>query len=118
RGGGAWGEAWQGGMVGGGGLVEDLFGFSILLAAEAAELGHGPAIVWRSADDIAEADVIAWLRRARAQAGRASAFGSAASGVAAAGGPDRNAPLVLLIADGVLLPPALGAAMARLAEFA
>ena len=110
-------EACHVAIAAGAGLLEDLFGFSILLAAEAAELGHGPTIVWRSADDIPDADVAAWLRRARAQAGRALAFGGAACGVAATGGPERNAPLVLLIADGVQLPQALEAAMADLAEF-
>src|ERR1700760_1538681 len=100
------------------GLLEDLFGFSILLAAEAAEAGHGPALVWKSAGDaFAEGDVIAWLKQAHANPGRVLAFGAAASGLVMPGDSERGAPLVLLIADGALLPPELEIAMRDVAEF-
>src|SRR5262249_26511537 len=59
--------------------------------------------------------IAAWLARARA--GQPLAFRAEAAGLMAAGGPERDAPRVLLIADCVLLPPALETAMRDVAEF-
>ena len=108
-------EACHAAILGAASLLEELFGISMLLAAEAAELGHGPVMVWRSADNFANADIAAWLTRARA--GHALAFRHEAAGVVAAGGPERDAPNILLIADCLLLPPELEIAMRDVAEF-
>src|SRR6185312_622451 len=96
-------------------LLEDLFGIAIVLAAEAAELGHGPVMVWRSADNFPDMDIAAWLTRARP--GHALAFRQEAAGLMAAGGPDRDAPRIVLFADCLLLPPELETAMRDVAEF-
>src|ERR1700742_3888940 len=74
-------------------LLEDLFGFSILLMAEAVESGRGPAIIWRNKPEssFADLDLAAWLRRAQIQAGRAVSCGAAAAGVAMGGGFERDA---------------------------
>src|SRR5262249_8816404 len=53
-----------------------------------------------------------------ARAGQALAFRQEAAGLMAAGEQGRGAPLLLLIADCLLLPPALESAMRDVAEFA
>jgi hypothetical protein len=101
-------------------LLEDLFGLSILLAAEAAEFNHGPVIVWKRAgiETFADTDVvIAWLKRAQTCPGRTLAFGAAASGLMAAGATESAAPQILLVADSASLPAELETAMRDMAEF-
>ena len=96
-------------------LLEDLFGFTILLAAEVLNWAGTPRIVWKSAPGaLADREVIDWLGRVRP--GRTLAFGAGATGLAA-GESESGAPLVLLLADGALLPPDLEIAMRDIAEF-
>jgi signal transduction histidine kinase len=100
-------------------LLEDLFGFAILASAEVAVSARGPVIVWQSDGPLREsgAALRAWFQHAHHRPGHCLAFGDAASGMIAMGGTEPGAPSVLLIADGVLLPPGLAAAMGDVAEF-
>ena len=96
-------------------LLEDEFGFSILMTAEIAP---GPAIVWQSDGPLRENGpaLRAWLQRAGHHPGRCLAFGDAAAGLLMTGAGS-GAPMIALIADAILLPPKLEAAMRDVAEF-
>lgn len=96
-------------------LLEDAFGFSILMVAEIAP---GPAIIWQSDGPLRENGpaLRAWLQRAGHCPGRCLAFGDAAAGILMTGaGP--GTPMIALIADAIILPPKLEAAMRDVAEF-
>jgi len=97
-------------------LLEDEFGFSILMAAEIAP---GPVIVWQSDGPLRENGpaLRAWLQRASHHPGRSLAFGDAAAGILMTGTPGPGAPMIALIADVILLPPKLETAMRDVAEF-
>jgi signal transduction histidine kinase len=109
-------RACHGAMVQAARLLEDEFGFSILMAAEIAP---GPAIVWQSGGPLRENGpaLRAWLQRASLHPGRCLAFGDAAAGIVMSGaGP--GTPMVALVADAILLPQKLEIAMRDVAEFA
>ena len=97
-------------------LLEDEFGFRILLAAEIVQ---GPVIAWLSEGPLRDAGpaLRAWFQRACHHPGRCLAFGDGAAGIVLPGAPDPSAPMIALIADGILLPPPLEAAMHDVAEF-
>jgi len=96
-------------------LLEEEFGFSILMAGEIAP---GPMIVWQSDGPLRENGpaLRAWLQRAGHHPGRCLAFGDAAAGMLMTGAGS-GAPMIVLIADAILLPPKLEAAMRDVAEF-
>jgi signal transduction histidine kinase len=100
-------------------LLEDEFGFSILAAAEITSAPQGPVIVWQSDGPLRESGPLlrAWFERASRNPGRCLAFGDAAAGLLMPGAAEAGAPMVVLIADGTLLPTALESAMRDLAEF-
>ena len=100
-------------------LLEDLFGFAILAAAELTPALQGLGICWQSDGLLRDnGEMLAgWFRQARHHPGRTLAFGDAAAGLVMAGGPESAAPSVALIADGTLLPPPLETAMRDVAEF-
>lgn len=97
-------------------LLEEEFGFSILMAAEIAP---GPAIVWQSDGPLRENGpaLRAWLQRASQHPGRCLAFGDAAAGMVMTGAPGSGAAMIALVADAILLPQKLESAMRDLAEF-
>jgi len=109
-------RACHGALVQAARMLEDEFGFSILMAAEIAP---GPAIVWQSDGPLRENGpaLRAWLQRASYHPGRCLAFGEAAAGIVVSGASGPGAPMIALIADAILLPPKLESAMRDVAEF-
>jgi signal transduction histidine kinase len=101
-------------------LLEAEFGFSILAVAEIASAPQGIVIVWQSEGPLRDSTPLlrAWIERASHHQGRCLAFGDGAAGLLMAGAPQTGAPMVALIADGILLPPPLESAMRDLADFA
>jgi signal transduction histidine kinase len=100
-------------------MLQDEFGFSILAAAEIMSAPQGPVIVWQSDGPLRDSGPLlrAWFERASRHPGSCLAFGDAAAGLLMPGAADTGAPMVILIADGTLLPAALESAMRDLAEF-
>jgi signal transduction histidine kinase len=109
-------RACHGALVQAARLLEDEFGFSILMVAEVVP---GPAIVWQSDGPLRDnlPALRAWFQHAGHHPGHCLAFGDAAAGMLMTGATDPGAPMVALVADGVLLPPQLESAMRDVAEF-
>jgi len=109
-------RACHGALVQTAGLLEEEFGFSILMAAEIAP---GPAIVWQSDGPLRENGpaLRAWLQHASQHPGRCLAFGDAAAGIVMTGASGPGASMVALVADAILLPQKLETAMRDVAEF-